>query len=96
MKDGLKIGARAEHRFTVAERHTVRALFSAACEVAAAPDADRLCEYNVIAQVEALAGCQVVNDAWRRRQCLVIHGWVYVIEEGLLRPVCDAVNVPIP
>ena len=28
MKDGLKIGARAEHRFTVAERHTVRALFS--------------------------------------------------------------------
>ncbi|WP_151718002.1 thioesterase family protein [Gemmobacter serpentinus] len=28
MKDGLKIGAKAEHRFTVEERHTVRALFS--------------------------------------------------------------------
>lgn len=72
----------------------VRALFCEACEVTATPDADRLCEYNVIAQVEALARCQVVNDAWRRRQCLTIHGWVYVIEEGVLRPVCDAVSAP--
>lgn len=28
MKDGLKIGAKAEHRFRVEERHTVRALFA--------------------------------------------------------------------
>ena len=28
MKDGLKTGAKAEHRFTVKEQHTVRALFS--------------------------------------------------------------------
>ena len=28
MKDGLKIGAKATHRFTVEGRHTVRALFS--------------------------------------------------------------------
>ena len=28
MKDGLKIGAKAEHRFTVQQRHTVPALFA--------------------------------------------------------------------
>lgn len=46
---------------------------------------DRLCELNVIEQV--LNACQttVVQDAWLRGQELTVHGWVYRLEDGVLR-----------
>ncbi len=46
----------------------------------------RLCELNVIAQVENLSEFDVVKRAWSRNQSLVIHGWIYELEDGLL---CD-------
>jgi carbonic anhydrase len=44
-----------------------------------------LCELNVVEQ--ALNACQttVVQDAWHRKQELVIHGWVYGLHNGLLQ-----------
>jgi carbonic anhydrase len=46
---------------------------------------DALCELNVVEQ--ALNACQttVVQDAWQRGQELVVHGWVYGLQNGLLR-----------
>lgn len=44
-----------------------------------------LCERNVLAQVASLAGNPFVQDAWRRRQPLALHGWIYSIQDGLLR-----------
>ncbi len=44
-----------------------------------------VCERNVLAQVANLAGNPFVQDAWRRGQPLAIHGWIYAIEDGLLR-----------
>jgi carbonic anhydrase len=46
---------------------------------------DRLCELNVIEQVANLARTTIVNDAWSRGQDLVLHGWIYALEDGLLR-----------
>jgi carbonic anhydrase len=46
---------------------------------------DRLCELNVAAQVASVAHTTVVQDAWRRGQLLTIRGWIYGIEDGLLR-----------
>ncbi len=46
---------------------------------------DLLCERNIEAQVERLAGLAVVRDAWARGQPLSIHGWVYRLKDGLLR-----------
>ena len=46
---------------------------------------DRLCELNVEAQVARLARTPVVRAAWRRRQALAIHGWVYGLHDGRLR-----------
>ncbi|MGQ4276101.1 carbonate dehydratase [Pseudidiomarina sp. E22-M8] len=46
---------------------------------------DRLCELNVIEQVRNLAKTTIVQSAWDRGQELAIHGWVYSLEDGLVR-----------
>ncbi len=44
-----------------------------------------LCEANVAAQVRSVASNPIVLDAWSRGQSLAIHGWIYGIENGLIR-----------
>jgi carbonic anhydrase len=46
---------------------------------------DRLCELNVIEQVENVCNTTVVQEAWRRAQELAVHGWIYGLGDGLLR-----------
>src|SRR3954467_5175229 len=46
---------------------------------------NRLCELNVTAQVRQVADTPIVRDAWARGQDLTIHGWVYSLQDGLLR-----------
>ena len=46
---------------------------------------DRLCELNVIKQVYNVCHTTIVQNAWRQRQPLVVHGWIYRIQDGLLR-----------
>jgi carbonic anhydrase len=46
---------------------------------------DRLCELNVIEQVANVCQTTVVRDAWERGQSLAVHGWVYGLEDGLVR-----------
>jgi carbonic anhydrase len=45
----------------------------------------RLCELNVLEQVVNVSKTTVVLDAWARGQALAVHGWVYDIQDGLLR-----------
>jgi carbonic anhydrase len=46
---------------------------------------DRMCELNVIEQVQNVCQTTVVQDAWQRGQSLSVHGFVYSIHDGLLR-----------
>ena len=46
---------------------------------------NRLCELSVAAQVRRVAETPIVQDAWMRAQSLKIHGWVYDLNDGLLR-----------
>ena len=46
---------------------------------------NRLCELNVLAQVRHVCQTTIVRDAWRRRQPLSVHGWIYDVADGLLR-----------
>lgn len=46
---------------------------------------NRLCELNVVEQVNNLCQTTIVNDAWDRNQELTIHGWIYDLQDGLLR-----------
>jgi carbonic anhydrase len=54
--------------------------------------ANRLCELNVIEQVINTAQTTVVQDAWERGQELTVHGWVYGLQDGLLRDLGMAVS----
>ena len=44
---------------------------------------DRLTELSVIEQVRNLAKTTIVQEAWKKRP-LVLHGWVYGINSGLI------------
>ncbi len=46
---------------------------------------NRLCELNVIEQVANVCQTTIVRDAWDRGQDLAVHGWVYSLQDGLLR-----------
>ena len=46
---------------------------------------NRLCELNVREQVVNVAYTTVVRDAWARGQKLAVHGWIYDLNDGLLR-----------
>ena len=46
---------------------------------------DSLCELNVIEQVLNVCQSTVVQEAWERGQPLSVHGWVYSLNDGLIR-----------
>ncbi len=46
---------------------------------------DRLCELNVIEQVANVCQTTIARDAWERGQELTVHGWIYGLQDGLLR-----------
>lgn len=46
---------------------------------------NRLCEWNVIAQVKNVGNTTIIQDAWQRDQSVSIHGWIYAISDGLLK-----------
>ena len=56
--------------------------------------ADRLAELNVIAQVANVCHTTIVQDAWRRRQSVTVHGWIYSLKDGLLRDLGTVVESP--
>jgi carbonic anhydrase len=46
----------------------------------------KLVELNVVEQVGNVCRTTIVRDAWRRGQKVEVHGLVYGLEDGLLRP----------
>ena len=46
---------------------------------------DLLCELNVIEQVKNIGYTTIVQNAWDRGQKLSIHGWIYRLEDGLIK-----------
>jgi carbonic anhydrase len=44
----------------------------------------RLCELNAREQVQNIAQCTAVQEAWERGQALEVHGWIYDLKDGLL------------
>ena len=69
------------HVQDIADRH--RSHFTRAMTIA--QSTDRLCELNVIEQAANVCRTTIVQDAWRRGQSLAVHGWIYSLQDGLLR-----------
>jgi carbonic anhydrase len=53
---------------------------------------DRLCELNVIEQVVNVSRTTIVQNAWQRGQELVVHGWIYGLQDGLLRDLAVSID----
>lgn len=46
---------------------------------------NRLCELSIAAQVESLSRTPIVRSAWQRGREIAIHGWIYGLNDGLIR-----------
>tara|TARA_B100000767_G_scaffold274054_1_gene305936 strand:- start:647 stop:1252 length:606 start_codon:yes stop_codon:yes gene_type:complete len=46
---------------------------------------NRMCEINVVEQVATLVHTKIVQSAWQRNQPLEIHGWIYGIDNGVIK-----------
>lgn len=44
-----------------------------------------LCELNVIEQVNNVCNTTIVQGAWKKGAELSVHGWIYNLEDGLLK-----------
>lgn len=58
------------------------------------PRQNRLCELNVLAQVVNVCQTSIVREAWRRGQALAVHGWIYALQDGLLRDLNTTILSP--
>lgn len=45
----------------------------------------RMCEMNVQHQLRSLCHTRILRAAWNAGQHLTVHGWIYSIEDGLLK-----------
>lgn len=50
---------------------------------------NRLVELNVMEQVQNLAKTATIQKAWKREQRPDLHGWVYGLQDGLIKPVFE-------
>ena len=50
---------------------------------------DRLVELNVQEQVFNLAKTAIIQRAWKHRQGPHLHGWVYGLKDGIIKPVFE-------
>lgn len=46
---------------------------------------NRLCALSVAAQVAGLSRTPIIQSAWKRRRKLAVHGWIYGLDDGLIR-----------
>jgi carbonic anhydrase len=53
---------------------------------------DRMVELNVIEQVYNLGKTSIVQNAWRRGARPYIHGWVFDLASGFIRPQTSMIN----
>src|SRR3954454_14629963 len=50
---------------------------------------DRLVEVNVMEQLIHLAKTSIIQRAWKNEQRPHLHGWVYGLKDGLIKPLVD-------
>ena len=50
---------------------------------------DRLVELNVREAIFSLAKTTIIQKAWKQEQRPQLHGWVYRLSDGIIKPVCE-------
>jgi carbonic anhydrase len=55
---------------------------------------DRLCELNVIEQVQNVCHTSILQEAWCRGQDISVHGWIYGLADGIIRDLGVGISSP--
>ena len=55
---------------------------------------NKLCEYNVLTQLENVCHTTTIQNAWARGQELHVHAWIYSVRDGLIRDLHSTVSAP--
>ncbi len=55
---------------------------------------DLLCELNVREQVTNVCNTTIVQNAWKQGRELSVHGWIYNIQNGILKELEACVSAP--
>lgn len=50
---------------------------------------NKLVELNVTEQIFNLAKTSIIQNAWKTEQRPHLHGWVYSLHDGIIKPVCE-------
>lgn len=50
---------------------------------------NKLIELNVQEQVTNLAKTSIIQKCWEKEKRPVLHGWVYGLHDGLIKPICE-------
>jgi carbonic anhydrase len=50
---------------------------------------NRMVELNVLEQVMNLAKTSIIQKAWKQNQYPHLHGWVYGLKDGLIKPIFE-------
>jgi len=53
------------------------------------PRFDRLVELNIVEQVKNLSKSTIVQKAWHNGEPLHLHGWVFGLHDGIIKPIID-------
>ena len=53
-----------------------------------------LCELNVQRQVRNVCHTTIVQNAWMRGQDLTVYGWIYGLENGLIKDLDSTISAP--
>ena len=85
----MRVRRRARSEFPLRQKHE-----KTLAEVPAEERFDRFCELNVIEQVKNVCHTTVIQQAWDRGQSLAVHGWIYRIQDGLIRDLDVTIQKP--
>ena len=44
-----------------------------------------MCELNVRVRVQKIADTAMLRDAWASGQAVEVHGWIYDLQDGLIK-----------
>jgi carbonic anhydrase len=57
---------------------------------------NRLVELNVLHQVKVLSELPVIRDAWQAGEKPTLHGWVYSLGNGIIKPLIEVTKASEP
>jgi carbonic anhydrase len=55
---------------------------------------DALAELSVIQQVRNIINTTIIQDAWKTEMRREVHGWIYGLKDGLLKPLMHEAPEP--